>query len=77
MQDAQLIDRHGAVAFLANANMPFSVGTLDKLRSTGGGPTFVKLGGRVRYRIADLNEWIASRTHVCRSTADHRGQSAA
>jgi len=36
--------------------------TLEAWRCRGGGPRFVKLGRSVRYRRADLNEWIESRT---------------
>lgn len=35
--------------------------TLDRFRLTGEGPRFAKLGGAVRYRREDLDEWIASR----------------
>lgn len=35
--------------------------TLDRFRLTGEGPRFAKLGGAVRYRRADLDDWIASR----------------
>ena len=35
--------------------------TLDQWRSRGEGPKFVKLGRAVRYRRADLDEWIDSR----------------
>ena len=34
-----------------------STGTLANWRSTGGGPPFVKIGGRVVYKLADLKEW--------------------
>lgn len=43
--------------------------TLEKRRSTGGGPVFVKLGHLVKYRIEDLEAWIAQGRR--RSTADH------
>ena len=33
--------------------------TLEKHRSRGGGPVFVKLGGLVRYKVEDLEAWIA------------------
>ncbi len=36
--------------------------TLRKWRHYGRGPTFVKLGGAVRYNEAAVNEWIAKRT---------------
>ncbi len=35
--------------------------TLEKLRVTGGGPVFCKLGRRVIYLAADLDAWVASR----------------
>ena len=42
--------------------------TFDKYRLTGGGPAFLKLGRRVVYDIADLDEWLAA--HRRRSTAE-------
>lgn len=38
-----------------------AVSTLEKLRLTGNGPRFVKLGRAVRYRPEDIESWIASR----------------
>ena len=36
-----------------------SPSTLEKKRLTGGGPRFIRLGGRaVGYDIHDLNEWL-------------------
>jgi hypothetical protein len=32
--------------------------TLEKLRLSGGGPQFVKLGARVIYEVADLDAWL-------------------
>jgi predicted site-specific integrase-resolvase len=42
--------------------------TLANWRWSGRGPKYVKLGGRVRYRAADLAEYLDSRTR--RSTSD-------
>lgn len=42
--------------------------TLDKMRMTGEGPAFLKVGHRVVYERAALDEWLASKR--CRSTAD-------
>ena len=43
-------------------------GALAQLRYMGTGPKFVKLGGRsVRYRLEDLEEWIAQCTRTCTS----------
>ena len=39
---------------------PYS--TLAHWRSEGRGPAFIKVGWRVAYRGADLNDWLASRT---------------
>ena len=36
--------------------------TLRLWRTLGKGPQYVKLGGAVRYRTEELEEWIASRT---------------
>jgi predicted DNA-binding transcriptional regulator AlpA len=41
--------------------------TLERWRVVGSGPVFCKLGKRVLYRQADLDEWIAS--HLCASTS--------
>ena len=43
-------------------------GVLAKWRYSGRSPAYVKVGGRVRYRVADLEAWIASR--VRHSTSD-------
>ena len=42
--------------------------TLDRYRVTGEGPRFAKLGGAVRYRRCDLDDWLASR--LVRSTSE-------
>ena len=41
--------------------------TLERMRLTGEGPVFAKLGHSVRYRRADLDNWVASR--LVRSTS--------
>jgi excisionase family DNA binding protein len=38
-----------------------SVRTLERLRVTGAGPQYTKVGRLVRYRQADLDEWINAR----------------
>ncbi len=35
--------------------------TMDRLRITGEGPKFLKLGGAVRYRKVDLDHWLEGR----------------
>ena len=40
---------------------------LNRLRVTGGGPAFVKLGRRVAYEAAELRSWLASRRRTSTS----------
>jgi len=42
--------------------------TLARWRCEGDGPQFLKLGGPVRYDVADLDTWIDARRR--RSTSD-------
>ena len=52
----------------AAAYLGLSPSFLNKLRCTGNGPCYAKLGRRVLYRKAELNSWLeASRR---RSTSD-------
>lgn len=56
---SELLDTKSAAAYVA-----LSPVTLNRYRVTGEGAKFVKLGKSVRYRRADLDDWIASRI-VC------------
>jgi predicted DNA-binding transcriptional regulator AlpA len=49
-----------------------SESTLAKLRLNGNGPIYCKLGRRVVYRPADLEEWLQSRSTRDTSDADAR-----
>lgn len=42
--------------------------TLERFRVTGDGPTYLKLGGAVRYRRSELDAWLATR--LTRSTSE-------
>lgn len=42
--------------------------TLERFRTSGGGPKFAKLGASVRYRKCDLDAWLESR--LVRSTSE-------
>ncbi len=42
--------------------IPVSVSTLANWRSAGKGPRFVKVGGRVGYRLSDVESWLSSAT---------------
>jgi predicted DNA-binding transcriptional regulator AlpA len=55
----------------ASAYIGLAVATLQRQRTEGTGPRFIKLGKRrVAYRTADLQAWIEGR--VAASTADAR-----
>jgi len=34
---------------------------LNKTRMTGNGPVYLKIGGGVRYEVADLDAWLAGK----------------
>ena len=57
--------RHDAKALLSTAEaaalLALSARTLKRYRYEGRGPTFLRLGGRVRYTRADLLEWALAR----------------
>ncbi len=41
--------------------------TLERWRSTGEGPPFIRLGRMVAYREADVERWLAARTFASRA----------
>ncbi|WP_265562802.1 helix-turn-helix transcriptional regulator [Sphingomicrobium arenosum] len=53
--DSRLLD-----TAVASEMMGVSKSYLSKLRVTGGGPRYVKIGRRVAYRSEDLQEWLIS-----------------
>jgi hypothetical protein len=48
------VDQFGAAAYVGVV----SPKTMENWRSLGIGPRYLKLGGRVAYRIADLDAWL-------------------
>lgn len=64
MQANPTLNTGGAAAYLG-----LSESTLEKARVYGNGPRYVKLGRAVRYRAADLEAWLASRTVTSTSEA--------
>lgn len=59
------LDTRAAAKYLG-----LSKSSLEKARVFGGGPKYLKLNRSVRYRTADLDEWMDSRL-IC-STSDTR-----
>lgn len=43
--------------------------SLNQLRSTGGGPLYMKIGRRILYDVHDLDAWIKAKKF--KSTADY------
>lgn len=61
---AQLLDQKQAAHLLG-----LSPRTMEAWRLTaGGGPHYIKVGGRVRYRRSDLEAWLDTRRRT--STSD-------
>ena len=44
--------------------LSLSPNTLNRWRWSGDGPDFCRFGRAVRYRRADLDDWIAERIHA-------------
>ena len=53
----------------AAERLSLSVSTLAKMRLSGAGPAYAKLGRRVVYRIEDLDAWVAQNRY--HSTAEY------
>jgi len=62
-----LLKQHQAAEVLS-----LGVRTLEKLRITGLGPKYLKMGWAVRYRPEDLEDWMAKR--AVRSTSEVVGR---
>lgn len=58
-----LLDSHGAAAYLRLARQ-----TLAKMRMSGAGPVYFKVGRRILYDCTDLDAWLDTRRR--RSTSD-------
>lgn len=58
----------------AAAYLRCGVSTLNKLRVSGDGPMYVKMHGRVVYKLADLDRYIEQ--HRVRSTAQNKKHAA-
>jgi excisionase family DNA binding protein len=46
--------------FLAQA-LAVSLSTVRRWRQSGSGPRFVRFGRSVRYKLADVEEWVAAK----------------
>lgn len=60
------LDTPSAARFLG-----LSPRTLETWRVRGGGPPYVKAGGRVVYRAASLEQWLQDRERTSTSDRSH------
>jgi hypothetical protein len=64
----EMFNEYEAGRYLGGDANPIAVRTLQRKRLQGDGPPFVKIGGAVRYRRSDLDQYIAQRRRL--STSD-------
>ena len=64
----EIFDERRAGVYLGGENKPISPRTFQRWRQHGTGPRFVRVGSLIRYRRADLDQWLSTR--IARSTAD-------
>lgn len=58
----------------AAAHCRSSASKFNKLRMTGGGPVYIRIGRKILYDVADLNAWMRSRKFT--STAEYTSSAA-
>jgi hypothetical protein len=60
MAQQQFVDTAGASKWLDEVGFPIAEQTLKNMRARTPktGPRYVKIGGKVRYRIADLERYL-------------------
>ena len=61
-----MLTRHEAASYLR-----LSARTLERLRVSGTGPKFVRLGHSIRYRQQDLDAHVAARVVASTSEKEH------
>jgi hypothetical protein len=69
VRDHELYDETEAGRYLGGNANPISPRTLQRQRQTGDGPTFVKVGGAVRYLRSDLDRYLADQRRLSTSAA--------
>jgi hypothetical protein len=70
----ELLDEHSAAKYLGGRK-PLSVRTVQRMRLTGKGPRFVKIGAAVRYAKDDLDEYLTNHRRL--STSESKQKRAA
>lgn len=69
-KDQETLDQRATTVSPSDAaeRLGLTVGTLANLRYRGGGPAYIRVGNRIRYRLSDLATWLDAR--VRKSTTD-------
>jgi len=62
VHDVVTLDELMTAADVADV-LSISARTLANWRSLNMGPDYVKVGGRVRYRVSSVNIWVARQEH--------------
>jgi hypothetical protein len=52
--------------------IPLAEGTLNAYRVSGGGPVYIKLGGKILYDTRDLDKWIDGHKQISTSANPER-----
>ncbi len=65
----EVFNTEQAGRFLGGSEKPVSRRTLESWRLRGNGPAYVKLGGMVRYRRQDLEDYLKQQTRKSTSEA--------
>jgi hypothetical protein len=72
MNTNRLLNRKEASSYLHDLGAPVAVATLAKYATIGGGPTISYFGRFPRYKINDLDAWIASKLSAPRRSRSRR-----
>ena len=70
--DAPIFTGDAAAAYLREKGWPIKDSTIRTLRQRGLGPAYYRIAGRALYRLADLDEYVAS----CRVDSSKQGEQA-
>ena len=59
MKNEPFVTRENAAAYINSLGLKITKGTLQKMATVGGGPTYRRFGRHTVYLISDLDAWIA------------------
>jgi len=59
MKNEPFVTRENAAAYINSLGLKITKGTLQKMATVGGGPTYRRFGKYAVYLISDLDAWVA------------------